>query len=166
MNLTVTRATEADFGCVQKIYEGARKFMREHGNGAQWGEDRPTAEEILADIANGELYAVSDDGELCAVFALVSGGEPYYEGIEGEWLTDAPCLAVHRVASSFGRRGMLHEIMRFAKSQCGHLKIDTHADNYVMQNALAKEGFVRRGWVTLPDGQRRIAYEFFDGERW
>lgn len=161
MSLTVRRATEADFGRVLKIYEGARKFMREHGNGAQWGEDRPTAEEISSDITDGVLYAISDGTELCAVFALVRGGEPYYADIEGEWLTDAPCLAVHRVASSFGRRGMLHEIMQFAKAQCGHLKIDTHADNYVMQNALSREGFVRRGWVTLPDGQRRIAYEFF-----
>ena len=58
---------------------------------------------------------------------------------------------------------MLHRIVQFAKERSGHLKIDTHADNLVMQNALSKEGFSRRGIIHLADGSPRIAYEYFAG---
>lgn len=157
---TVRRAKLSDYAQILDIYAEARRFMREHGNGTQWGDNRPTAEEIEADICRGELYLIADGQKLCAVFAFVRGEEQCYEKIEGEWLSPPPYAAIHKVASSFEYRGMLHRICEFAKGESDHLKIDTHSDNYVMQNALEKEGFSRRGIIHLSDGQPRIAYEY------
>ena len=163
MDYTVRRAEMADFERISGIYAEARRFMREHGNASQWGNDRPSEEEVKTDICLGRLYVIADGAEICAVFELNSDGDECYRRIEGEWLSPLPYVAIHKVASSFRHRGMLHRIVQFAKGRRGHLKIDTHADNLVMQNALSKEGFSRRGIIHLADGSPRIAYEYFAG---
>ena len=44
--------------------------------------------------------------------------------------------------------------------QCGHLRIDTHPDNHVMQNLLRKNGFVHCGTVyVVEDTYPRLAFE-------
>ena len=35
----------------------------------------------------------------------------------------------------------------WAYAQCGHLRIDTHGDNTVMQNLVKKAGFTRCGTI-------------------
>ena len=160
MDYTVRRAQMADFERITDIYAEARRFMREHGNASQWGNDRPSNEEVQADICRGKLYVIADDAEICAVFELNSDDEECYRRIEGEWLSPLPYVAIHKVASSFRHRGMLHRIVQYAKERSGHLKIDTHKDNIVMQNALSKEGFSRRGIIHIADGSPRIAYEY------
>ena len=122
--------------------------------------------ELYLEIRSEFLSAKADlrdasPAEICAVFELNSDGDECYRRIEGEWLSPLPYVAIHKVASSFRHRGMLHRIVQFAKERSGHLKIDTHADNLVMQNALSKEGFSRRGIIHLADGSPRIAYEYF-----
>ena len=47
-----------------------------------------------------------------------------------------------------------------AHQQCGHLRIDTHGDNIIMQKLLAKLGFTRRGTIYVEeDDFPRLAYE-------
>jgi len=50
-------------------------------------------------------------------------------------------------------------VLKFAMEQNPHVRIDTHADNHVMQHVLAKHGFQRRGIIYLEDGDPRIAFE-------
>ena len=40
-----------------------------------------------------------------------------------------------------------------------NLKIDTHEDNYVMQNMLKKCGFTPCGTIYLEDGEPRIGFQ-------
>ena len=49
--------------------------------------------------------------------------------------------------------------MEFALARISHLRIDTHADNRVMQRAVEKVGFTRRGIIYIADGTPRIAYD-------
>lgn len=156
----VRRATESDFAAVLAIYDGARKFMREHGNPSQWGTSRPTADELECDLAAGRLYVVDDGHCICASFVFYEGEDECYRRIYGgQWLSDAPYAVIHKVASAFGKRGMLRLIVGFALSVCGHIRIDTHRDNAVMRGALEKEGFTPCGTIILDDGSERIAYE-------
>ena len=48
----------------------------------------------------------------------------------------------------------------WAYEQCGHLRIDTHTDNKVMQNLLKKLGFIRCGIIyVIEDDNPRYAFE-------
>ncbi|MBQ6645795.1 MAG: hypothetical protein IJM56_03845 [Clostridia bacterium] len=67
---------------------------------------------------------------------------------------------VHRIASDGSVRGMGSFCLNWAYGQCRHLRIDTHADNTVMQNLLKKLGFVHCGTIYVhEDNDPRLAYE-------
>ena len=87
--------------------------------------------------------------------------EPTYRHIEdGTWLDDSPYGVVHRLASDGSVKGVGAFCIDWAFRQCGHLRIDTHGDNIVMQNLLAKLGFARRGTIYVEEDEfPRIAYE-------
>ena len=94
------------------------------------------------------------------VFAFIIGEEPTYLEIEeGNWKSEEPYAAVHRVASDGTVQGVLGHVMDYCSAQVPHIRIDTHTDNKVMQHVLEKYGFVSCGIVHVPDGSPRIAYE-------
>ena len=98
-----------------------------------------------------------------AVFFYIAGAdiEPCYAGIEdGAWLDPSPYGVVHRIASDGSVKGAGSFCIRWAYEQCGHLRIDTHPDNRVMQGLLAKLGFRRCGIIhVVEDNDPRYAYE-------
>ena len=159
--LTIRKAEMNDLPRIHEIYGAARQFMRDHGNSSQWhGIDDP---ELLleGDISEGTLFVLEEDDVIHAVFAFIIGEDPTYAVIEqGTWKSDAPYAAVHRVASDGTVHNVLGCIMKFAKSRIPHLRIDTHEDNKVMQNAIMKQGFEKRGIIYVSDGTPRIAYEW------
>lgn len=114
---TIRKAAPADLPRIHEIYAAARQFMRDHGNFSQWdGEDAP--ERLLpGDIEAGNLYVLEEAGEIHAAFAFIIGADPCYAVIEqGEWKSDAPYAAVHRVASDGTLHNVIGRIMDFAKS--------------------------------------------------
>lgn len=158
---TIRKAAPADLLRIHEIYAAARQFMRDHGNFSQWdGEDAP--ERLLpGDIEAGNLYVLEEAGEIHAAFAFIIGADPCYAVIEqGEWKSDVPYAAVHRVASDGTLHNVIGRIMDFAKSNISHIRIDTHEHNKVMQKALKKQGFERCGIIYVTDGTPRIAFEW------
>lgn len=159
MSCTIRKATPWDLPRIREIYEVARQFMRKNGNHSQWGKgDEPEAL-IEEDICQGNLY-VLEEADIHAVFAFIIGEDPTYLEIEeGNWKSEEPYAAVHRVASDGIVQGVLGHVMDYCSAQVPHLRIDTHTDNNVMQHVLEKYGFVSCGIVHVPDGSPRIAYE-------
>lgn len=164
----VRKADKKDLSRIYEIYAIARKFMRDNGNDAQWGEgDRP--EDLLEeDIRQGTLYVLEEETDdkkknlekIHAVFVFMEGPDPVYTRIEqGKWMSDSEYSAVHRVASDGTVHNILGQIMDYCKAKKPHLRIDTHEDNKVMQHVLEKYGFARCGIVYMPDRSPRIAYE-------
>lgn len=50
--------------------------------------------------------------------------------------------------------------INWAYERCGHLRMDTHPDNFVMQNLLHKLGFRKTGIIHVQeDNDLRIAFE-------
>ena len=78
---------------------------------------------------------------------------------QGEWLSDAEYGTIHRVASDGRIHGMMGMIVQFCSERITHLRIDTHADNKIMQHLILKNGFKRCGIIYISDGSPRIAYE-------
>ena len=71
-------ATESDIPMIEKIYCGAREFMKISGNPLQWGAVYPPRELLKCDIALGRLYALCNCGEIVAVFVFFIGEDPTY----------------------------------------------------------------------------------------
>ena len=167
--MDIRSARITDLTAIMAIYARARRFMAEHDNPDQWGpRNWPPETLIRADIAAGKSYVCTLDDEIVGVFFFDQGEDPdpgYRDIEDGAWAEDGPYGVVHRIASSGAARGVGTFCINWAYAQCGHLRMDTHADNYVMQNLLTKLGFVRCGSVHVPeDDAPRIAYEKLPAE--
>lgn len=152
-----------ELSACEKIYSDARGFMRECGNGGQWGNSYPPREQIVSDIERGALYGIYELTVLVGVFYFAKEREPSYTDIySGSWLSDGEYGVIHRVAvSSAARgRGVVRTCFDFCKGMCDSLRIDTHEDNIPMQSALSKAGFVKCGKIMLARGGERIAYQW------
>ena len=158
--MLIRQATTDDIDEIMRIYDAGRAFMRAHGNESQWVDGYPSRELVEDDIAQGASYVVEgDDGGVHAVFAFFLGDDPTYAVIEdGAWLNDEPYGAIHRIASDGVLRGTLAAAVAFGRERVRNLRIDTHADNIPMQNAVQKAGFVRCGIIYCVDGTPRVAF--------
>lgn len=118
---------------------------------------------LRQDIAQGKSYVCLEAGRVVGTFFFTQGKdvEPTYRRIEaGAWRDDSPYGVVHRLASDGSVPGTGRFCLRWAYAQCGHLRIDTHGDNRVMQTLLEKEGFLPCGTIYVEeDPYPRIAYE-------
>lgn len=155
----IRAARPADWQDMMDIYANARRFMKEHGNPTQWGDDFPPEELIREDIRLGRGYVYEVDGRLQAVFAMIPGEDPTYRVIEGAWLNEGPYCAVHRLASRGEVRGAASRILAWCLEQCGNIRIDTHDDNLPMRRVLEQNGFLKCGRIWIEDGTPRIAYQ-------
>ena len=139
--------------------------MAAHGNPNQWGPTQwPPEPLIRSDIAAGNSYVCeNDEGKVTGTFFYICGEniEPTYRDItDGAWRDDSPYGVVHRIASDGSEKGIGAFCLDWAFSQCGHLRIDTHGDNVVMQRLLTKLGFVPCGTIYVEeDNYPRIAFE-------
>ena len=159
MRYHIRKAGPADMSRVLEIYAYARKFMAEHGNPNQWRDTHPKEEQFWEDVGRGDLYVIEDNASIHGVFAFLLGEDPTYSRIyEGSWHYDRPYGTIHRIAGD-GNGGILHACVAHCEQVIGHLRIDTHHDNIVMQNAVRKEGFRECGIIYIADGTPRIAYD-------
>ena len=162
--MEIRKTTEQELDRIMEIYAHARAFMVEHGNPNQWGPTSwPPEELILRDIAQGDSYVCVERGRVVGTFFFRFGKdiEPTYGKItEGAWLDDSPYGVVHRIASDGTVKGVGAFCINWTFAQCGHLRIDTHGDNKVMQSLVEKLGFVRCGTIYVEqDPYPRLAYE-------
>ena len=162
--MEIRRSTEQDFDRMMAIYAHARAFMAAHGNPNQWGPTNWPPEELIhRDISSGNSYVCEHEGRVVGTFYFIQGKdiEPTYRDItDGAWRDDSPYGVVHRIASDGSEKGIGAFCLDWAFSQCGHLRIDTHGDNVVMQRLLTKLGFVPCGTIYVEeDNYPRIAFE-------
>jgi len=161
--MEIRRAKLQDLETIMEIYAHARDFMKEHGNPRQWGmKNWPPKELIRQDIERGTSYVCEEEGQVAAVFYFEQGEniEPCYNTIEGAWIGGSSYGAVHRIASANTVKGAGTFCINWAFAQCGHLRMDTHGDNKVMQNLLKKLGFTYCGIIYVKEEQDpRLAFE-------
>ena len=160
----IRKALESDFKRIMDIYAIARDFMARTGNPNQWGPTNwPPAALIHDDIARGKSFVCECEGRIVGVFFYDYGTdiEPTYRTIhDGAWRDNGPYGVVHRIASDGSVKGVGRAGIKWAFTQCGHLRIDTHPDNIVMQHLLAKLGFAHCGTIYVEeDDYPRLAYE-------
>ncbi len=163
--MEIRKSTLKDLDSMLAIYVRARAFMKEHGNPNQWGPNQWPPESLLRqDIQNGNSYVcVDEQDKVIGTFAFFFGKdvEPTFLKITGgAWLDDSPYGVVHRIASDGSQKGIGAFCLNWVYEQCGHVRIDTHGDNVVMQNLVRKLGFVHCGTIYVKqDPYPRLAYE-------
>ena len=168
--MMIRNSTEQDFDRMMEIYAFARNYMAEHGNPNQWGPTNWPPEDLIHnDIQSGNSYVcVNDDGIVIGTFYYICGKdiEPTYRDItDGAWLDDSPYGVVHRIAGDGSERGIGAFCINWAFARCGHLRIDTHSDNVVMQNLVKKLGFKHCGTIYVEeDDYPRLAFEKSAGD--
>ena len=159
--LSIRKSAPEDIPEMLEIFAAARRFMAGTGNPDQWSEDYPGEELLKSDIASGDSHVILSEGRIVATFVLRPGNDPTYDIIhDGNWPNDLPYATIHRIASRGERKGMLHAAMQYALERYSAIRIDTHRDNTVMRNAIAKEGFTYCGIIHCWNGTERLAYQF------
>lgn len=162
--MNIRRTAETDIPSVMKLYDYARRFMAEHGNPNQWGPTSwPPETLIRRDIAEGSSYVCIHEGRIVGTFFFRCGKdiEPTYREIgDGAWLDESPYGVIHRLAGDGSVKGIGACCIEWALERCGHLRADTHGDNYVMQKLLKKMGFVHCGTIYVEEDEYpRLAFE-------
>ena len=89
----------------------------------------------------------------------VEGEDPTYSIIEGAWLNEQPYGVIHRLASSGREKGIARFVFDWCSQRSCNLRVDTHAQNLVMQHLFLSLGFVPCGTIFLLDGSPRFAYQ-------
>jgi hypothetical protein len=142
------------------IFDRARRFMAETGNPTQWGNGYPQRTLIEGDIAASRSYVVTEGDIVVGSFFFAVMDDPTYHVIaDGAWIDSGPYGVIHRVASSGAAKGVLAACVSWCRARCDSIRIDTHADNRVMQGALERLGFRRCGIIFLANGDERVAYQ-------
>lgn len=158
--MEIKKAETDQIGQIMGIYEYARKFMKESGNGEQWGDRHPPREMIENDIRRQKLFVCMDGAEIACVFYFDKEDDPTYRMIEnGAWLDNKPYGVVHRIASAKGSKGAATFCLNWAYELAGNIRIDTHEDNKPMRGLLEKLGFVYCGTIYVLNRSPRMAFQ-------
>lgn len=158
----IRKAEMKDLPGILPIFEAAREFMRESGNASQWTGGYPSEEIISDDISSGNFYVEENEGKIRGCFAFITGPEPTYQNIDGEWLSDEPYGTIHRLASSGEVKGMADRCIAFCRARVSNLRADTHENNRIMQKLLLRNGFRYCGIIRVRDGSERLAYQLLN----
>lgn len=175
-SIEVRKAELSDLDRVMEVLGDGRAALGALGID-QWQQGYPSEDVVLRDISAGSCWvAVPDqEGVIMATACITLDGEPIYDVIDGEWLTEStssnPAYAtVHRVAvsSQGARRGLARLLFAHAEQiarEAGYrsVRVDTHAGNIRMRTLLPSLGYSQCGVVMLADPKEptreRTAYE-------
>lgn len=161
MELEIRKAELQDLDRLMEIFDHARHFMAASGNPHQWINGYPQREYIEREIREGHCHVCrTPEGRTVATFCFLPSPDPFYDRIDdGQWLNDEPYWVIHRLASDGTVKGIGAVCIDWCARRCGNLRIDTHADNLVMQRLAERCGFRRCGIVYVANGTPRIAYQ-------
>lgn len=164
--MTIRNSTEKDFAEIMQIYSHARKFMAENGNPNQWGINNWPPENLIhQDILQKKSFVCVENEKIVGTFFYNFGEniEPTYIKIfDGEWKNFSAYGVIHRMASSGEVKGVGKFCLNWAFEKSKHLRIDTHADNKIMQKLLENLDFEKCGIIYVEqDNFPRYAYEKF-----
>ncbi|WP_298580555.1 GNAT family N-acetyltransferase [uncultured Olegusella sp.] len=158
--MQIRPARISDIPAIIRVFDAARNYMCSHGNPHQWPKNYPGEIEIKRDLAHGSAFVCLDtEQKVCGYIDFEEGPEPSYHYIEGAWLDGGPYHVIHRIATLRQGQGIGSYLLDWACTQAQVIRIDTHHDNYPMQQLLKSRGFRKCGVIYLETGDARLAFE-------
>ena len=150
-----------DLDEIMIIINDGKKALKKDGVD-QWQNGLPDREGILENILTGESFVYEGNGEILSFAYLKKDYEEDYREIEVDFKNHGPYLTIHRlsVRESAKKKGVakkfFDEIIRYGKKlKMESIRIDTHPDNFKMQNLIRKFSFKKVGICTVDDKIRR-----------
>lgn len=158
--MKIRTAQKEDFERIMQLYDIGRAYQIAHGNPTQWPVGYPSLEQVQEDIALQQSYVCEEQGKVVAVFAFVGGEDNTYRVIEdGAWLNEEPYMTIHRLASDGTQKGIASFVFEWCSRQYPNIRIDTHADNKIMQHVILNNNFHYCGRIYVEDHTPRLAYQ-------
>lgn len=158
--MKIRLANKKDLPAIMKAIKHGRRIQKQNNNHNQWNDDYPNEAVILNDIKNQQSYVVESDQHIVGTFCLMNQPEPTYAKIDGSWLNDYPYATIHRLATTGDVKGVADEVFNYAKAHFNQIRVDTHADNLIMQHIIKKHDFIYSGIIQVEDGTNRLAYHY------
>ena len=161
------KTTLDDLPRVLQIIDQAAAYLAEQGLPQWQGDQKPSKERIIEDIERQESFVLIDEEDIVGTAALVSGIDPVYTAIAGNWEGREPYLSIHRVALDQNVRGkrlgkqLLEHLLTVATCQgIKDVRIDTFPTNHPMEKTIYSAGFHYCGMIEFPfpHGERK-AYQ-------
>ncbi len=167
MDFIFDQATANDAEQIDSIFKQGKTFLKAQGIDQWQGIHSPSIQMAKEDIQKGIGYVLRESGgDAVAYAAIIPGTDPTYIQIDGHWISSRPYCAIHRVAvsDSFRGKGLAKILLAQCKIQAKTLgaysvRIDTHAENQIMQRVILHSDFIYCGIITLAYGAKRNAYE-------
>ncbi len=158
--MPIRKSTLDDINAISDILYGCREFMKNNGNPNQWEDMDRVIRKTKEDIALGNSYVYIEDNVIEGVFTLALGIDPTYVYIEeGKWLNEKPYVTIHRIGSTFRKKGILKMAVDLALTMADDVRADTSKDNAPMKNGMLKLGFKYCGIIYIDTGESRLAYQ-------
>lgn len=157
----IRKAEISDIPTITAMYAHSKQLMRESGNMRQWAGSYPDLRQIHEDLQRQVSFLMEENGKPVATFAFIIGEDPTYAHIEdGQWPENTPQYGtLHRIARAPGAKHTADDCIAWCRTRISCLRIDTHADNPIMQHILLKNGFSYCGIIRVADGTPRLAYQ-------
>lgn len=157
-------AMPEDVPAIMTLVEAAVRRLAAMGVD-QWQDGYPNRGRIEQDVAEGIGYVIEEADRVVAYGAVIFTGEDAYRAIEGRWLSEEEnyvvvhrmCVAEEVVGQGFGRRFM-EAAEQLSRGRVRSFRVDTHADNRVMQSLLPRLGFTRCGIIYF-ESRHLVAFE-------
>lgn len=165
MNNEIFRpARKADAERIWELLCQAKAQMKREGL-RQWNEHYPLFAHVERDLEAGKAWVLEREGAVIACGTVDFDGEPAYEAIEGAWEESGPYVVLHRLAVADGAKGQgvagrfMEQVGELARRRgATAFRVDTHLDNRRMLCLFERLGFLFRGKIHYPQGER-LAYE-------
>ena len=163
-SLLFRKADGRDIAEISAILKKAVERMLAEGK-RQWNKNYPNEIHVRSDIEKGIGYVLEEEGKVVGYAAVGFTGEPAYDNIKGQWLSDGKYVVVHRLAVCQSVKGkgvgnaFMNAVEDFARTLCiRSFKIDTNFDNTAMLGLLDRLGFTYCGEINYEKGSR-MAFE-------
>ena len=157
-----------DLDEIMTIIDDGKKALKKDGID-QWQNGLPDRKGICENIRTGQSFVYEEDGEILSFAYLKKSYEEDYREIEKNFKKHGPYLTIHRlsVKESAKKRGVakkfFDQIISYSKDlKMESIRIDTHPDNFKMQNLIKKFSFEKVGICTVDDKikrSKRCVYE-------
>lgn len=157
----IRHSQPTDMESLLAMYAHSKSIMRASGNMLQWAGDYPSRQDIIKDMDRNVSFVMEQNGQWVGTFAFIIGEDPTYAQIyEGSWPEGSGTYGtIHRIAKAPQSQHIMEECLRWCFRQIDCVRVDTHADNKIMQHLLEKSGFSYCGIIYVADGTPRKAYQ-------
>lgn len=157
----IRKATAKEIDQIEKSYEELLLYEQEHGAYTAWRPGvyptRKTAEDSFAD---GTLYVMEEEGEVCASI-IINGKQPKEYG-DVQWRYDVQngrvlvihllCVRPSKMGQGIGKKMVQFAIEEAKRLNCSTVRLDTGAQNKPAIALYEKLGFELAGTTSMAIG--------------